>query len=155
MSAPRTKRPFAGAASDPAQRQITSFFHRSDESGAAADLPPAAAHLPAQVQANLLSVGMRVRKSVPEGYKTGSDCGSFSLWSDADHTHQQSRLAAAAAQNSPFVPEKRELLPFCGIHKVGGLASQPDLDDGPSLFPPSAFGMSTSATAADVPDLDD
>ncbi len=73
MSAPRIKRPYAGAASDPAQRQITSFFRKTSTDAAAAD-PPAfsAAALPASVQSNLLTVGMRVRKSVPEGYKTAS-----------------------------------------------------------------------------------
>ncbi|TPX07748.1 uncharacterized protein E0L32_010540 [Thyridium curvatum] len=171
MSAPRTKRPFAGAASDPAQRQITSFFRPScggegdgDESG----YQTAVSLTPAQVQADLLCVGMRIRKSVPEGYKTGSDCGSFSLWSDADpkqaassrHQHQQSSRVPSSARAA----EKRELLPFCGIHKVGGLASQPAFDSaGPALFPPSAFGPSSSssssaaaaAAADDVSDMND
>ncbi|GJC84631.1 hypothetical protein ColLi_07469 [Colletotrichum liriopes] len=126
MSAPRTKRPFAGASSDPAQRQITSFF--ATRSGPAP--APASNNLPSEVQSNLLSVGMRVRKSVPEGYKTGT-YSSFKLWSDiperrtpvvrptnaAGTPNTTARHRSAAAQ--------RELLPFCGINKVGGLASQP------------------------------
>lgn len=43
------------------QPSITSFFNQ--------DRVPA---LPPSVKSNLLNVGMRVRKSVPEGYKSGS-----------------------------------------------------------------------------------
>ncbi|EFY87092.1 hypothetical protein MAC_06881 [Metarhizium acridum CQMa 102] len=63
---------------------------------------------------------MRVRKSVPEGYKT-SGTSAFKLWTDntvpaaASRTATQTTLRAAS----------RELLPFCGINKVGGLDSQP------------------------------
>jgi hypothetical protein len=44
------------------QSQITNFFSRTQ----------APVALPDSVQSGLLSVGMRVRKSVPEGYKSGS-----------------------------------------------------------------------------------
>ncbi|KAK5636432.1 hypothetical protein RRF57_012144 [Xylaria bambusicola] len=137
MSAPRTKRQFAGAASDPAQRQITSFFHTATSappnsnsinqiSSPATQGPENASNIPATVQANLLSVGMRIRKSVPEGYKTGS-YNAFALWdeSDADPitvTMGEGQRSRANAFSSP-----RELLPFCGIHKVGGLDTQPEV----------------------------
>lgn len=140
MSAPRAKRPFAGAASDPAQRQITSFFSPSTLSNtnplvaAALDSRPV---LPADTQSNLLNVGMRVRKSVPEGYKTGSAYGCFSLFDENPNklpaaTTTTTRALAGAGQ--------RELTPFCGLNKTGGLSVQPfafsaapDPDDVPSL----------------------
>lgn len=123
MSNPRVKRPFAGASSDPAQRQITSFFNPR----ASADLsvesellqsPP----LPANIQSNLLSVGMRVRKSVPEGYKTSTH-SAFKLWSD---NTPLPRPAPSSASSTSYRAASRELLPFCGINRVGGLDSQPE-----------------------------
>ncbi|GAO14038.1 uncharacterized protein UV8b_01874 [Ustilaginoidea virens] len=117
MSAPRTKRPFAGASADPSQRQITSFFPRAADD--AAQPAPRQPLLPSSVQANLLSVGMRVRKSVPEGYKT-TGTSAFKLWTD--NTAVAPRAAAMRAAS-------RELLPFCGINKVGGLDAQPPCPD--------------------------
>lgn len=82
--------------------------------------------LPGQVQADLLNVGMRVRKSVPEGYKT--------------HKHKMSELPSIqTAMSKPVslevqppvdslpvdIVRERELLPFCGLHKVAGYAEQP------------------------------
>lgn len=142
MSHPRTKRQFAGAASDPAQRQITSFF-----SSASSTSPPPSSQddvdkpiLPSAVQTNLLSVGMRVRKSVPEGYKTGTPYSGFKLWSDAESSLPKCK--------APIVGPQRELLPFCGIHSIGGLSSQPSRedDDLPSLIIDDEDG---------VPGLDD
>lgn len=142
MATPRTKRQFAGAASDPAQRQITSFFSASttantpssnngyinqisQSSSSTTQRPDNSPNIPASVQANLLSVGMRVRKSVPEGYKTGS-YSAFALWDESDAepitvTMGEGQRSRANAFSSP-----RELLPFCGIHRVGGLGTQPD-----------------------------
>ncbi|KAK1969823.1 ribonucleotide reductase inhibitor [Colletotrichum sublineola] len=133
MSAPRTKRPFAGASSDPAQRQITSFF--APRSGPTPSAEPsstsATSNLPSDVQSNLLSVGMRIRKSVPEGYKTGT-YSSFKLWTDNEgprtpvvRTTNTAGNWNAAARHRSTAAAQRELLPFCGINKVGGLASQP------------------------------
>jgi hypothetical protein len=149
MSAPRTKRQFAGAASDPAQRRITSFFNTNGGSSPASGSPadadsPSHGGLTAAdstVQANLLSVGMRVRKAVPEGYKTGNHYSAFSLWSESNNSNNnnnsytkptktttaaysrdatgRTRSASSTASAAP-----RELLPFCGIHKVGGLGTQ-------------------------------
>ncbi|KAI1437841.1 ribonucleotide reductase inhibitor-domain-containing protein [Xylaria sp. CBS 124048] len=141
MSAPRTKRQFAGAASNPAQQQITSFFTSTANTTTTSSSSTHLSHntsssspkqhsdnpltLPASVQANLLSVGMRVRKSVPEGYKTGS-YNAFALWDENDtgvtaKTIRDGQRSRANAFSSP-----RELLPFCGIHKVGGLDTQPE-----------------------------
>ncbi|KAK0656657.1 ribonucleotide reductase inhibitor-domain-containing protein [Cercophora newfieldiana] len=126
MSGPRTKRQFAGASSDPSQRQITAFFSKADPSSTTSpsdtpiSTPLNGPVIPPNVQSNLLSVGMRVRKSVVEGYKTDPfSYNAFALWSDsADNTPVASTPAA------PFY-SPRELAPFCGINKVGGLAVQP------------------------------
>lgn len=129
MSTPRTKRQFAGASADPSQRQITSFFgaQSAEQAAAAAELSRQPV-LPASVQSNLLSVGMRVRKSVPEGYKTVGT-SAFKLWTD--NTKPSTTATAAVRVCS------RELLPFCGINKVGGLDTQPafqyDDDEVPAL----------------------
>ncbi|OAA54925.1 Ribonucleotide reductase inhibitor [Cordyceps fumosorosea ARSEF 2679] len=128
-STARVKRPFAGASADPSQRQITSFFG-APQSGAAPHAAESARQqpvLPANVQSNLLSVGMRIRKSVPEGYKTEGH-SAFKLWTD--NTTPDARKVRASARVA-----SRELLPFCGINKVGGFESQPafrpDDDDVP------------------------
>ena len=139
MSAPRTKRQFAGAASDPAQRQITSFFTTGNLSSPSspsplADIPPRGAQtpnpiqpsLPSSVQTNLLSVGMRVRKSVPEGYKTGSSYGAFALWDESASKPLSSSAPSESRSRANAFSSPRELLPFCGINKVGGLATQPE-----------------------------
>lgn len=67
--------------------------------------------LPDSVQSSLLTVGMRIRKSVPEGYKT--------VLAKA-YEPQYSALVSA---NAPQI--SAELAPFCGLHKIGGLAVQP------------------------------
>ncbi|KAI0437569.1 ribonucleotide reductase inhibitor-domain-containing protein [Xylaria telfairii] len=141
MSTPRTKRQFAGAASDPAQRQITSFF--TSATGAAASPPPnsnyitpssslsspaqrpdSAPYIPASVQANLLSVGMRIRKSVPEGYKTGN-YNAFALWDERGTGSTAATMGEGQRSRANAFSSPRELLPFCGIHKVGGFDTQP------------------------------
>ncbi|KAK1700996.1 ribonucleotide reductase inhibitor-domain-containing protein [Colletotrichum godetiae] len=170
MSAPRTKRPFAGASSDPSQRQITSFF--STQSGPAP--PPAGPSpniqetIPSDVQSNLLSVGMRVRKSVPEGYKTGS-YSSFKLWTDATDRRTpvvRTTTTTSNTHRNRSAASQRELLPFCGINKVGGLSSQPvhsssdededengggvpGLDDMPGLCSSQESVESVESTASD------
>lgn len=132
MSTPRTKRQFAGASADPSQRHITSFFgSQTPEQAAAAAAAESAKlnSLPASVQSNLLSVGMRVRKSVPEGYKTAGP-SAFKIWTDNTKPNSASSVPAMRACS-------RELLPFCGINKVGGLDVQPafeyEEDEVPSL----------------------
>ena len=88
--------------------------------------------LPGSVQADLLSVGMRVRKSVPEGYKTHKTSGLPSIHTTISSRSSASITAAAEYSVKPPrdpVPEQvqhqRELLPFCGLHKIGGYAEQP------------------------------
>ncbi|KAL1843283.1 hypothetical protein VTJ49DRAFT_2392 [Mycothermus thermophilus] len=141
MTGPRTKRQFAGAASDPSQRSITSFFKTTSStssSDAAALKPskPAALNgpaLPPQIQTDLLNVGMRVRKAVPEGYKTGSTYSGFTLWSEENNnttatataTNNDWPATTPAPAATTYSSSVRELEPFCGINKIGGLAFQP------------------------------
>ncbi|KAI1456820.1 ribonucleotide reductase inhibitor-domain-containing protein [Annulohypoxylon moriforme] len=150
MSAPRTKRQFAGAACDPAQRHITSFFSSASPSSSSSsqhlNIPSSPPYtnsppLPATVQANLLSVGMRVRKSVPEGYKTGN-YSAFALFDEnananpkAYGTNMGEGRSRANAISTP-----RELLPFCGINKIGGLDVQPEHT---SLYTPISSASAT------------
>ncbi|EAA36523.1 hypothetical protein GE21DRAFT_2110 [Neurospora crassa] len=155
MSNSRTKRQFAGAASDPAQRSITSFFkttQTSDDSqfDSTSGASPATAAAPLNgpvlsptIRSSLLNVGMRVRKSVPEGYKTGKIASGFPSWmDDSNNTNNRNHIsgsgASALAGNNghnrpvsaaPSAPPaaasaNRELTPFCGIHKIGGYAVQ-------------------------------
>ncbi|KAI4188509.1 MAG: hypothetical protein L6R41_002109 [Letrouitia leprolyta] len=63
--------------------------------------------LPTSIQASLLNVGMRIRKSVPEGYKTKrSDL--------VPESSKTPRLRHASSTGYT------ELVPFCGMVKTGG-----------------------------------
>lgn len=157
MSAPRTKRQFAGAASDPAQRRITSFFNSS---GAVSSSTSSDDHFnrggglaaaDSSVQANLLSVGMRVRKAVPEGYKTNG-YSAFSLWDENNNKSSREMAAptkttydangrsrSSGAASGASTP--RELLPFCGIHKIGGMDTQKSAADDYAFSLPSADNL--------------
>ncbi|KAJ8122421.1 hypothetical protein ONZ43_g1377 [Nemania bipapillata] len=181
MSAPRTKRQFAGASSDPAQRQITSFFisaaspttssspgnhyvHQAAPSSSATERQESTPNLPASVQANLLSVGMRVRKSVPEGYKTGN-YNAFALWDESDTNSAIDIMGEGQRSRANAFSSPRELLPFCGIHKVGGLDTQPEdhrpipsrssLHAGTPTTPfyPHGFGLNGADVDDDMPSL--
>lgn len=138
MSIHQAKKPYAGPGSG--QSSITSYFTPNGTSrpGTAKDtstIPPPA-ELPPQIQSNLLSVGMRIRKSVPEGYKTG-DYSAFQLFSDPTPATPPAPDSGVArqglGQRSVSTPalgrvagraRARELTPFCGILKVGGMAQQ-------------------------------
>ncbi|SPO00054.1 uncharacterized protein DNG_02906 [Cephalotrichum gorgonifer] len=160
-STPRAKRQFAGASSDPSQRQITSFF--STSASAPGPSPASAAQttyapvLPSSVQSSLINVGMRIRKSVPEGYKTGSPHSAFKLWDEgaggrdnsntpAVKTGARRRAAAGAA----------ELVPFCGVHSVGGMAVQPVhyLDEDAGAAEMDVPGLTSSQETIDDDDFE-
>ncbi|KAK4139119.1 uncharacterized protein C8A04DRAFT_16141 [Dichotomopilus funicola] len=136
MTGPRTKRQFAGAASDPSQRSITSFFSRStsganSNSANPSPKPPLdGPAVPAQIQTDLLNVGMRVRKAIPEGYKTGTAYSAFTLWAEDNATKNTADDAqpSSAPSSVPYNSSMRELEPFCGLNRVGGLAFQPAYD---------------------------
>lgn len=155
MSTPRIKRPFAGAASDPSQRQITSFFNSRDPLAESVSEPIRQPSLPSSVQSNLLSVGMRIRKSVPEGYKTVGT-SAFKLWTDNTTPSAAARSASTASKGVG-----RELLPFCGINNVGGMGAQPawtrledegDFDDVPSLDDVPGLSLSQESTDSNASD---
>ncbi|KAH8802767.1 ribonucleotide reductase inhibitor-domain-containing protein [Xylogone sp. PMI_703] len=131
-----SKRPYAGS-----QSSITSYFSATPQAKSTTAPPSQHAspasfpELPATVQSNLLSVGMRVRKSVPEGYKTGSAYSSYSIFTDSTPVAPQvpNILPSTIAPGQPPISsgrnksqrsEARELTPFCGILKVGGLSQQ-------------------------------
>lgn len=78
--------------------------------------------VPANVQSNLINVGMRVRKSVPEGYKTGN-YSAFALFSENNTSAPAAPSEKTQLKTRPRAGA-RELTPFCGILKVGGLAQQ-------------------------------
>ena len=145
MSTPRTKRPFAGLAADPNQRQITSFFGNQPAVDAAAIEASRQPVIPSNIQANLLSVGMRVRKSVPEGYKTVGT-SAFKLWTD---NTKPSAMATPVTTRTA----SRELLPFCGINRVGGLDTQPDFeyDEVPGLHEVPELTMSQESVESNGP----
>lgn len=115
------------------QPSISSYFP-ADGTRSQPTRSPLSPPLPAETQASLLSVGMRVRKSVPEGYKTHKTIGTdgFPFPSTAP--------AAPRTQQSPSYASQptRELTPFCGLHKTGGWASQPQQGYIPASSAPAA-----------------
>lgn len=108
------------------QPPIDSFFARADRdqflAQSASSNPSnqpsnSRPELPAHVQSSLLSVGMRVRKAVPEGYKTHKTA----LFGDPSPALTRAVTAGGIRESSV---SQRELLPYCGLHKVGGLGVQ-------------------------------
>lgn len=58
---------------------------------------------------------------MPEGYKTVGT-SAFKLWTDT------TPLPVTSAAPKGVRASSRELLPFCGINKVGGLDTQPEFN---------------------------
>lgn len=81
--------------------------------------------LPPEVQSSLINVGMRVRKSVPEGYKTHKTMGkdAFPFPSSAPVLQVVSSAPRRSGRAAANERATRELTPFCGLHKVGGFSS--------------------------------
>jgi len=109
------------------QPQITSFFS-SGNSGASQHSTTQATLAPS-IQASLLSVGMRIRKAVPEGYKTHKTTPLGSSSATKLNSSQSSPYSNDVMEDNLPPPRPRELQPFCGIHRVGGLAVQETLMD--------------------------
>jgi hypothetical protein len=129
----------------PPHNHITNYFAATIAHDSTDDVPslpghqllsqtPAKVSAPQQLtpalQASLLNVGMRIRKAVPEGYKTHKTLAAETAMAasisraeirlppvDGFVTDQQA--AAAATSATP-----RELRPFCEAYGVGGLAMQ-------------------------------
>ncbi|KAL5330766.1 hypothetical protein ACEPPN_000287 [Leptodophora sp. 'Broadleaf-Isolate-01'] len=169
----QAKRPYVGTRAS-SQSTITSYFTHPVPTEAETEvtdtrqpiysLPPQpstlntsnAPSLPHSVQSNLLNVGMRVRKSVPEGYKTGS-YSAFTLFADNTTSSPSPTSAKMSEATSPSVKTRprsgnRELTPFCGILKVGGMAGQQW-----GIYNPSGAGgdmdEDTSSSEDEVPFL--
>lgn len=74
---------------------------------------------------------MRVRKSVPEGYKTNNATTSTtktSLLPSIQTTLSRPRPDTVKLPRETLdtaLQHQRELLPFCGLQKIGGYAEQP------------------------------
>lgn len=86
--------------------------------------------LPGQVQADLLNVGMRVRKAVPGGYKTQKLMSGLPTITTTLVHSPTTALADYEVKPSRDTVEdrlthQRELLPFCGLNKIAGYAEQP------------------------------
>jgi len=64
---------------------------------------------------------MRIRKSVPEGYKTHKTINSRDYVSPELHNYDSvTQTTASTTAHSGYA----ELAPFCGLHKIGGMAVQ-------------------------------
>jgi hypothetical protein len=80
---------------------------------------------------------MRIRKAVPEGYKQHKTSSSATPLPTIQTTLTTSNLASISTNISSSTTtitrepvaapllHQRELLPFCGLHKIGGYAEQP------------------------------
>lgn len=77
--------------------------------------------LPSTIQSSLLNVGMRIRKSVPEGYKTKRKMAD----SAAIAPGGSSTAEDMNTSDRPSPQGYTGLVPYCGILKVGGYAAQP------------------------------
>ncbi|KAK6603562.1 ribonucleotide reductase inhibitor [Botrytis cinerea] len=124
MPARQAKRPYAGS-----QSQITSYFTPGTTSLPA---PPTPSQyqpptLPNQIQSSLLSVGMRIRKSVPEGYKTGS-YSAFNLFSDTTPV-TKSNFASASPSSAPAAPKYKGTRPRWGMSVQGYHESGETIED--------------------------
>ena len=108
-----------------AQQSDRSHHHRAQYSR---DKGPT---LDASTQASLLNVGMRIRKAVPEGYKTHKTAASSTeprrpavvsavpYFASGGGAGIGGGGGGGGSSSGP-----RGLVPFCGLHKIGGLRPQ-------------------------------
>ncbi|KAF2213133.1 hypothetical protein CERZMDRAFT_96801 [Cercospora zeae-maydis SCOH1-5] len=130
------------------QTTLNSFFGRAPNARS-----PLSPPLDDATQSSLLSVGMRVRKSVPEGYKTHKTLGSSGFpfpSSDPPPSHSSTLPSRPGISTNS---SSNELMPFCGLHKIGGHSSQPissappTLDRSADCIPDLARSQSTTASS--------
>lgn len=136
------------------QTPITSFFpsvssepqsadgHTVSHNHYSASTFSATPVVPAKVQASLLSVGMRVRKSVADGYKT-----QLSLEAE------KAKVAVVATQSrlaQPYYGHTRpaELAPFSGLSKSTDEPHSIVTDDGDAYSLPPSSQESTTSTGS-------
>lgn len=153
------KRPFQPSTNQPS---ITSYFSRRDNNSGSTDSqkdpydrannPTLSPPIPDHVQSLLINVGMRVRKSVPEGYKTHKTLPPSSAPCLVSYASQAENIPPSSAPPALYT-KPSELAPFCGLHKIGGYASQPDIyssipSSAPSLTSQSTIQSSTTSTTS-------
>ncbi|KAI5255203.1 hypothetical protein E4T42_01988 [Aureobasidium subglaciale] len=135
------------------QSSIKSFFTSLGSSSApcSTDIDeysrPLKPQQPDHVQSLLINVGMRVRKSVPEGYKTHKSLPvpTMSYMHPASiSANSENEMPTSSAPELYTKPS--ELAPFCGLHKIGGFNSQPT-----SSAPSLSYTQSTMASSIDMP----
>ena len=130
----------------PFQPSISSYFSRINDTESSflpandtnnTILTPS---LPPAVQSSLLNVGMRVRKSVPEGYKTkGKLSNNLSIaCSDSSPTPN-------SPTNNAIQTTYRGLVPYCGILKIGDHTPQPLLPREEEVPSPHFVNHNTAA----------
>lgn len=124
------------------QPSITSYFDRTADGQSTATSKSSRSQLspplPDHVQSRLINVGMRVRKSVPEGYKTHKTLG----FPEPAQTNLPPPSSAPAAYG-----RSRELMPYCAIHSTGGIDVQSQ--SGSGLTPPAlTYSQGTAGTAS-------
>ncbi|KAL8737732.1 MAG: hypothetical protein Q9181_001389 [Wetmoreana brouardii] len=106
---PTKRRPRTDVTSYLSKISTSTPHHVEKPAHLAHELPPA-------IQSSLLNVGMRIRKSVPEGYKT-KRVGCM------PHTKVDG-CGVIHGANSGLA----ELVPYCGMNKTGGYEVQPRAD---------------------------
>lgn len=146
------------------QASITSFFSRIDPINPPADfdpydrkhVPSFSQPLPDPVQSQLMNMGMRIRKSVPEGYKTHKTMPlsrmpppPSSAPTKPTLVHSESAPPPSSGPMPGLYSKPSELMPMCGLHKVGGYSSQPtssapELSYTQSTLTSSSSSLSTS-----------
>ncbi|KAJ5883524.1 uncharacterized protein N7473_010410 [Penicillium subrubescens] len=128
--------PSASAASESADGHTVSHNHYSASTFSATPV------VPAKVQASLLSVGMRVRKSVADGYKT-----QLSLNAEKAKiavVASEPRLAQPYYGNNSYA----ELPPFSGFSKSANDPYSVNTDDGDAFSLPPSSQESITSTAS-------
>jgi len=128
----RAKRPNHG------QSTITSFFSPASNTQQDDPTPTTFPVQSGQIQSSLFTVGMRVRKAVSEGYKTSTH-SALSIFHDTTaptptEAEVPTQIANAFGNRPVFGPNIRELAPFCGLNRVGGLSQQITASDDDYLF---------------------
>ena len=106
---------------------------------------------PPSIQASLLHVGLRVRKSVPEGYKTHKTLG-LDAYDDENTDTLRTDVETAPSASAPELSGgSRELEPYCGIHRVGGYGMQSSSQlSVPSLVFSSQESRTSTGSASSV-----
>lgn len=126
------------------QPSINCYFSQRNANSSSAPeraRSPMSPPLPDETQASLLSVGMRVRKSVPEGYKTHKTTGLPEVPVPSTAPVRKMRTATSGMST-------KELMPFCGLHKTGGWSAQ----QAPASSAPAGLS-GTSAGGDDMPGM--